>query len=116
MKTVDGTSPKDPPYTGHRRRLRERFEENGFAGFADYEIVELLLTLAIPRSDVKQPARDLIARFGSVRGILDAPLGELRAVYGLGEVAPIALHIIRAVADLYVRQRAAEENAKEQER
>jgi DNA repair protein RadC len=116
MKTVDGTSQKDPPYTGHRRRLRERFEENGFAGFADYEVVELVLTLAIPRSDVKQPAKDLITRFGSLRGILDAPLSELRAVRGLGEVAPVALHIIRAAADLYVRQPVAEESAKEKAR
>jgi DNA repair protein RadC len=115
MKNVSGTAQKDPHYTGHRRRLRERFEESGLAGFADYEVVELLLTLAIPRSDVKQPAKDLIARFGSLRGILDAPLSELRAVRGLGEVAPIALHIIRAAADLYVGQRAAEGSAKEKE-
>ena len=116
MKNVGGTSQKDPHYTGHRRRLRERFEESGFAGFADYEVVELLLTLAIPRSDVKQPAKELIVRFGSLRGVLEAPLSELRAVRGLGEVAPVALHIIRATADLYVRQRAAEESAKEKDR
>ena len=30
---------------GHRKRLRERFIESGLVGFADYEIVELLLTL-----------------------------------------------------------------------
>jgi DNA repair protein RadC len=116
MKTVDGTSQKDPPYTGHRRRLRERFEKSGLEGFADYEVVELLLTLAIPRSDVKQPAKELITRFGNLHGILDAPLSELRAVRGLGEVAPIALHIIRAAADLYLWQRTVEENAKEKDR
>jgi DNA repair protein RadC len=116
MKTVGGTSQKDPHYTGHRRRLRERFAESSFAGFADYEVVELVLTLAIPRSDVKQPAKDLLARFGTLRGILDAPLSELRAVHGLGEVAPVALHIIRAAADLYLWQRTVEENAKEKDR
>ena len=113
MKNESETIQKDPHYAGHRRRLRERFEKNGLEGFADYEVVELLLTLAIPRSDVKQPAKDLIARFGSLRGILDAPLSELRAVPGLGEVAPIALRIIRAAAELYLQQRA-EEHAKEQ--
>src|SRR5215831_8359186 len=116
MKNVSGTIQKDPPYAGHRRRLRERFEKSGLEGFADYEIVELLLTLAIPRSDVKQPAKELIARFGNLRGILDASLSELRAVQGLGEVAPVALHIIRAAADLYVRQRAAEEGVEEKSR
>ncbi|MBI3798986.1 MAG: DNA repair protein RadC [Deltaproteobacteria bacterium] len=111
MKNESGTVQKDSHYTGHRRRLRERFEKSGLEGFADYEVVELLLTLAIPRSDVKQPAKDLIARFGSLRGILDAPLSELRAMRGLGEVAPIALRIIRAAADLYLQQRAEQGEA-----
>ncbi len=42
---------------GHRQRLRERFIQSGLDGFSDYEIVELMLTLAIPRSDVKQPPK-----------------------------------------------------------
>ena len=47
-------SPEKPHYFGHRKRLRERFLKNGLGGFADYEVVELLLTLAIPRLDVKE--------------------------------------------------------------
>ncbi len=66
-----------PHYHGHRQRLRKRFIKNGLYGFADYEVVELLLTLAIPRSDVKEPAKALIARFGNLRGILDASIAEL---------------------------------------
>lgn len=94
-----------PHYLGHRQRLRERFLRSGFEGFADYEIVELLLTLAIPRSDVKEPAKELIARFGTLRGILDAPIEELQAVKGLGSVAPVALKIIREAATLYLQQK-----------
>lgn len=89
---------------GHRKRLRERFEKNGLAGFADYEIVELLLTLAIPRGDVKPTAKALIARFGNLQGIFDAPPDELRAVKGIGEVTPVALRIIRESATLYLQQ------------
>lgn len=95
-----------PPYLGHRRRLRERFLKTGFAGFGDYEIVELLLTLAIPRSDVKKPAKALIVRFGNLRGILDASLEELQAVEGIGTVAPVALRIIREAGTLYLLQSA----------
>ncbi|HOE31508.1 MAG TPA: DNA repair protein RadC [Planctomycetota bacterium] len=93
-----------PHYYGHRQRLRERFLKSGLAGFADYETVELLLTLAIPRSDVKQPAKALIARFGDLRCILDAPIEELRSVSGIGTVAPVALRIIKAAATLYLQQ------------
>lgn len=79
---------------------------SGLLGFAEYEIVELLLTLAIPRSDVKPAAKALIARFGGLRGILDAPLDELRAINGMGEVAPVALRIVRETASLYLQQQA----------
>ena len=97
-----------PHFHGHRQRLRERFERTGFDGFADYEVVEVLLTLAVPRADVKQPAKQLIAKFGSLRGILDAPLDDLRSVPGIGSVTPVALRIIREAANLYLQQSAEE--------
>ena len=46
---------------------------NDLSGFNNYEIVEFLLTVAIPRLDVKEPAKALITRFCNPRGILDAP-------------------------------------------
>src|SRR3954463_16129041 len=94
------------PSGGHRQRLRERFVKAGLAGFADYEVVELLLTLAIPRSDVKQPAKALIKKFGDLRGLLDAPLEEVQQVSGIGTVTPVALRIIRETANLYLQQTA----------
>lgn len=97
-------SGEKPHYYGHRHRLRERFLRSGLDGFADYEVVELLLTLAIPRSDVKLPAKALIAQFGNLRGILDAPIEELRTVSGIGNVTPVALQIIKAAATLYLQQ------------
>ena len=93
-----------PHYFGHRQRLRDRFLKSGLDCLADYEVVELILTLAIPRSDVKQPAKALITRFGNLRSILDAPIDELRMVPGIGNVAPTALQIIKAAATLYLQQ------------
>lgn len=97
---------KHPHYIGHRQRLRDRFLKAEFKGLADYEVIELLLTLAIPRSDVKQPAKALISRFKNLRGIFDAPLEDLRQVKGIGSVAPMAFKIIRAAAALYLQQTA----------
>ncbi len=97
-----------PHYYGHRQRLRERFLKSGLDSFPDYEAVELLLTLAIPRKDVKVPAKLAIERFGSLRGVFDAPLEELRKIPGLGEVAPVALRIIREAANRYLQQKSQE--------
>jgi DNA repair protein RadC len=96
--------PEKSPYEGHRARLRERFCKGGFDCLADYEVIELLLTLCIPRRDVKPMAKALLKEFGSVRGVLDAPAEELRKVPGLGAVAPVALRVIRETATLYLRQ------------
>jgi DNA repair protein RadC len=97
---------KKPHYHGHRERLRARFLAAGFAGLADYEIIELLLTLAIPRADVKVAAKQLIQQFGNLRGILDAKPEEISTVPGLGAVTPVALRIIREAAVLYLQQTA----------
>lgn len=93
---------------GHRRRLRARFERAGLAAFEPHEVVELLLTLAIPRRDVKHQARELLARYGSVRGVLDAPVHELQAVPGVGEAAAIILHIVRDTATRYLEETVGE--------
>ena len=97
---------KQPHYHGHRQRLREKFLKNGLQAFAPYEVLELLLTLAIPRSDVKIPAKELIKKFGSVKGVLDAPIEELQKVSGLGKVAPVALKIIKETVSLYLKEAA----------
>ena len=98
---------KDTPhYIGHRKRLRERFLKAGIKGMAEHEVIELLLTLAIPRKDVKERAKRLIQQFGNLKGILDAPVEELRKVENIGSVTPVALKIIRAAATLYLQQDA----------
>lgn len=93
-----------PHYAGHRERLRARFMKSGIDGLANHEVVELLLTLAIPRKDVKEPAKRLIQKFGNLKGILDASVEELRSVEKIGEVTSVALKIIRAAATLYLQQ------------
>jgi DNA repair protein RadC len=95
-----------PHYHGHRQRLRERFLKSGLESFPDYEAIELLLTLAIPRKDVKPAAKLAIQRFGSLRGVLDAPLEELQKIPGFGSVAPVALRIIREAANRYLQQKS----------
>jgi DNA repair protein RadC len=89
--------PDKPHYLEHRKRLRERFNKGGSEGFHDYELLELLLTYAIPRKDVKPMAKDLINRFGSLSGVLDANEQDLEKISGAG---PISVTLIRLVKEL----------------
>jgi DNA repair protein RadC len=53
----------------------------------DYELLELLLCAFIPRVDVKPIAKELLAEFGTVSGVLAAPPERLTKVKGIGETA-----------------------------
>ena len=85
-----------PHYLGHRQRLREKLLENGRDSLADYELLELLLSIAIPRRDVKPLAKDLIARFKSFAGVIEANPAELAGIKGLGPTAVAAVKIVEA--------------------
>ena len=90
---------------GHRQRLRERFLQGGLAGFHDYEIVELLLTLGTPRRDCKTAAKAAMAHFKSLPAVLEAPVAALSRVPGIGPRNAIGLRLIKAVADRYLELR-----------
>ncbi|MEJ5358216.1 MAG: DNA repair protein RadC [Desulfobacterales bacterium] len=91
---------------GHRRRLRERFLTGGLEGFLDYEVVELLLTLATPRRDCKAAAKEALSRFKNLPGVLEADPAELLAVPGIGPKNALGIRLVKAVAERYLAQRA----------
>ena len=90
---------------GHRKRLRERFIKSGLAGFHDYEIIELLLTLGSPRKDCKQQAKEVIKRFKTLRGALSASLEELQQIEGVGSHSAFGIKLVWEVAEEFLKQR-----------
>ncbi|BDD89101.1 RadC family protein [Desulfofustis limnaeus] len=90
---------------GHRQRLRDRFLDQGLAALSDTEILELLLSFGTPRGDCKQQARELLGRFSSLPGVLDAEADDLLQISGVGPKNCFALRFIKAVADRYLQQR-----------
>jgi DNA repair protein RadC len=83
---------------GHRSRLRTRYRAVGEAGLADHELLELLLTYAIPRRDTKDLAKALLARFGSLTAVLEADAGSLEQVEGVGPAAATLVSLIRPLS------------------
>lgn len=96
---------KEHPGAGHRERLRERFLDHGLARFNDDEVLELLLTLATPRQDCKQRARQLLATFGSLAKVLEAAPAELAKIKGIGPKNVLGLKLPPAVARRYLEDR-----------
>lgn len=88
-------------HAGHRERLRERYDRSGMDDYADHEVLELLLTYAIPRGDVNRQAHALVERFGSVAGVLDALPEEICEVEGLGPNAARFLTMMPSVFRRY---------------
>ena len=70
---------------GHRKRLRQRFREEGLDHFEEVSGLELLLFYAKPRIDTKGLARELLNRFGSLSRVLEATPAELETVEGVGD-------------------------------
>ncbi len=90
---------------GHRKRLRERFLQGGLAGFLDYEIVELLLTLGTPRKDCKFMARKVIKKFGGLLGALEATPEELQQIKGLGPHNIFGLKLFQELPTQYAKEK-----------
>lgn len=78
-------SPRRPAHLGHRSRLKERYLEKGIAALDDKDIVELILTYAIPRKDVYMTARELVHTFGSAEEVISAGPDALREKTRLSE-------------------------------
>jgi DNA repair protein RadC len=92
-------------YLGHRTRLRERFVKGGPESLQEYEIVELLLTYVIPQADVKPIAKELISKFGSIKGIFDASEEELQTVPFIKDKFVVLLKLVHELNAIYRKQK-----------
>ena len=100
---------EQPHYLGHRTRLRERFLKDEGASMPDYELLEMLLALAIPRRDVKEKAKDLINHFGSYAKVIAAEQSKLLN-YGLSENVVAAIKLIKTSATKFAWYILSESN------
>lgn len=81
-------------HEGHRARMRRQLDSAGMDSLSDVQVLEILLYYAIARQDTNPIAHTLLARFGSLAGVLEAPKSELLKVEGIGESAATLLRLI----------------------
>lgn len=89
---------------GHRERLRARYRLNGEAALKDYELLELLLTYAIPRRDTKLLAKKLLERFGTLARVFEAEPQALEAIDGMGPQVATLISLIRPLATRFLTE------------
>lgn len=90
-----------PGYINHRKRLRRKFAESGIDSLQDYEKLELLLTFAIPRKDVKPVGKKLLDKFGTISRVMDSGIEELKKIDGLGEQSAVLIKLARELSTIY---------------
>jgi DNA repair protein RadC len=95
---------------GHKKRLREKFLKSGLSGFADYEIVEMLLGLG-RRDDTKPQAKEAMKKFKTLRGVLEAPVKELQQINGIGPSSAFNIKMVQEVGRKFLQEKLVEKPA-----
>ena len=83
--------------SGHRERLRKKFLDGQLT---NYEILELLLTYAIPRRDVRVLSRQLYKKYGNIQQLLAAPFESLMENDGIKENSAVFFMLIHKLMEL----------------
>ena len=96
--------------SGHRSRVRQRFIMNGFEGMLDYEVLEAMLMLALPRKDVKPLAKRLLAEYKTITGVISQPQSELEKFPGLGTSSAAALRMFFEGMKFCLKEKLCESN------
>jgi DNA repair protein RadC len=79
--------------------------QSGLSGFQDYEVVELLLTLATPRKDCKEAAKAALKRFKTLQGVFEASPSELSEIEGIGPSNQFGIRLIKESSERYLVNR-----------
>ena len=92
-------------HSGHRERMRSRFlKDPELSGFAEHEIMELILFFVFPRGDTNAVAHRLLDTFGSVNAVVNAPVEKLAKVENIGQNSAVMLKMLGSVAKYLDKQ------------
>jgi len=88
-------------HSGHRQRLKEKFNENGIESLTDVQILEFILFYGNRRGDTNEVAHKLLDSFGSLDGVFDADMSDLTAVSGVSDSIACLIKLIPQVSRVY---------------
>ncbi len=85
---------RTPLHSGHRERLRKKVLEHGIDVLESHEVLELLLFYSIPRRNTNGIAHEILDKFETLPGVLEAAQGPLKQIPGVSEKTVFLLHYL----------------------
>jgi DNA repair protein RadC len=90
---------------GHRIRMRKRYFQEGLDGFADHEVLEMLLYYCYPRGDTNARAHQMLKKFGTLHNLFEADVETLKEVLGCSENIAVLLNFVPKLSNRYFRSK-----------
>ncbi len=97
-------------HDGHREKIREEFKQYGLEHFKDHEVLELLLFYTISRTDTNVLGHNLIEKFGSFSGVIDAQYELLCEVDGIGKNSALYINLLASIIKRYMEDQNSKIN------
>ena len=94
-------------YKEHRTCLKKRIL-HGDTNLEDYEVLELLLSYALPMKNTKIITEHLIRKFGKLHKIFDTPTNALEEVAGVGKSTAAFIKCISKLVGFYFESKYIE--------
>lgn len=88
-------------HKNHRKRLKSKVSKFGLDCLEYHEVLELLLTYAIPRKDTNPIGHNLIENFGSFCDVIDADYHDLLKVDGIGPESALFINVLSSMMEIY---------------
>jgi len=95
---------KFPHHIGHRKRIKEKYKKSGLDGWLDHEVLEFALSYAISRKDTKPIAKELLSRFQTFSGVLDAEMKDLKEIKSISEHTALFIRLLKDIAVCYLER------------
>ena len=96
-----GSTKSDNPHENHRQRMREKFIENGLSAFKDHEVLEFMLFYVIRRGNTNVQGHKLLKKFGTIEGVLSAPISQLQEIEGIGYESALYIKFLNELFAYY---------------
>jgi DNA repair protein RadC len=86
-------------------RPREKLLERGAGALSDAELLAIFLRTGVSGKTAVDVARELLARYGGLRDLFQAPVGELCDIGGLGDAKVAQLHAALELGRRFLAER-----------